>query len=49
MKDFVRNPVGKKPPRRSKHKLENNNKMDCKEIRWETVDLLNLAEGRDMW
>ena len=48
-KDFVRNPEGGKPPGRPRHKWENKGKMDCKEVGWETVDLINLAKGRDMW
>jgi len=48
-KVFVGNPEGGKPVGRPRHKWENKSKMDCKEIRWETVDLINLAEGRNMW
>jgi len=48
-KDFVGNPEGQKPPGRPRHKWENESKMYRKEIGWETVDLINLAEGREMW
>jgi hypothetical protein len=48
-KDFAGNPEGGKPPGRPRHKWENKSKMDCKEIGWETVYLMNLAESRDMW
>jgi hypothetical protein len=49
IKNFVENPKRKKPPGKPRHKWENNIKMYFKEIGWETVDLLMLAEGRDMW
>jgi len=48
-KDFVGNPEGRKPPGGPRHKWENKSEMNWKEIGWETVDLINLAEGREMW
>jgi hypothetical protein len=38
---------GKRPPRRPRHRWEDNIRMDLKEIRWEYVDLIYLAQDRD--
>jgi hypothetical protein len=34
---------GKRPLRRSRHRWEDNIRMDLKEIRWEGVDWMHLA------
>jgi hypothetical protein len=39
----------KRPLRRTKHKLENNIKINIKKIRWQQVKWINLAHGRDWW
>jgi hypothetical protein len=38
---------GKRPLGRSRHRLKDNIKMYLKEIGWEDVDRINLAEDRD--
>jgi len=38
---------GKRPLRRSGHRIKDNIKMGLKEIGWENVDRINLAEDRD--
>jgi hypothetical protein len=38
---------GKGLLRRPRHRWEDNIIMDLKEIRWEVVDLIHLAENRD--
>ena len=39
---------GKNPLGRPTRKWGDNNKMDLKEIGWEGVNLIDLAQGRDM-
>jgi hypothetical protein len=39
---------GKRPLGRPKHRLEGNNRMDLREIRWES-DWIHLAQVRDQW
>jgi len=43
----VGEPEGKRPLGRPTRKWEDNNKMDLKEIGWEGVNLIDLAQGRD--
>jgi hypothetical protein len=38
---------GKRTLRRSRHGFKDNIKIDLKEIGWEDVDRINLAEDRD--
>jgi len=38
---------GKRPLRRSGYRFKDNIKMGLKEIGWENVDRINLAEDRD--
>jgi hypothetical protein len=37
----------KRPLRRPRSKLENSIRMDLREMGWEGVDWINLAQGRD--
>jgi len=46
-KILVGKPEGKRPFRRSRHRWEDNIRMDLKEIGWEVVDCIHLAEDRD--
>jgi len=32
-----------------RHREEDNIRMDCKEIGWEDVDWIHLAQDRDQW
>jgi hypothetical protein len=40
----VGNPEGKRPPRRSKPKWVDNIKMDLREIVWDGVDWIDMAQ-----
>jgi hypothetical protein len=44
---LVGKPEGKRPHGRPRHRWENNIRMDLTEIRWEDVDWIHLAQGRD--
>jgi hypothetical protein len=46
---LVGKPEGKRPLGVPRCRWENNIKMDLKEIEWEHVDWLYLAEDRDKW
>jgi hypothetical protein len=46
---LVGTPDGKKPLKRQWRRLENNNTMDLKEIRWQGVDRIKLARDGDQW
>jgi hypothetical protein len=46
---LVGKPEGKRPFRRSGHRWEDNIRMDFREIRWEDVDWLHLAQDREQW
>jgi hypothetical protein len=39
----------KRPLGRSRHRWEDNNKIDLEEIEWEYVDWIHLAHSRDQW
>jgi hypothetical protein len=41
--------VGKHKSKGSKHRWEDNKKMDLEEILWDCVDCINLAEDKDKW
>jgi ribosome biogenesis protein Nip4 len=46
---LVRKPVGKRSLRRPRHRKEDNIRMDPREIGWESMDWIHLAQGRDQW
>jgi hypothetical protein len=46
---LVGKPEGKRPLGTSKHRWGNNIKMDLKEIGWESVEWLHLAQDRHRW
>jgi len=39
----------KKPLGRSRRRWEDNIRIDLREIGWEVVDWMNMAEDRDQW
>jgi hypothetical protein len=45
----VRNPEGKRPLGKPRHRLVDNIKMDLGEIEWSGVDWFGLAQDRDKW
>jgi hypothetical protein len=45
----VGKPEGKRPLGRRRYRLENNIKMDIKEVVWEGMNWLDLAQNRDRW
>jgi len=46
---FVGKPEGKIPLGRPRRRCEDNIRMDLKEIGWEGVDCMRLAQDRDQW
>jgi hypothetical protein len=42
-------PEGKRPRGRIKRRLEDNIKVDLRELEWETVDWIHLAQDRHHW
>jgi hypothetical protein len=44
---LARKPKGKTPLRRPTHKWEDNVRMDLRDIGWEGVDWVHLADDRD--
>jgi hypothetical protein len=46
---LVGKPGGKRPPRRPRRRWEDNIRMDLREVGWEDVDWMHLAENRDKW
>jgi hypothetical protein len=46
---LVENPEGKRPLGRPRHRREDNIRMDLREIGWEVVDWIDLAQDRDQW
>jgi hypothetical protein len=46
---LVRMPEGKRPLRRPTHRWEDNIKMDLREIGWDGVDWIDLAQDKDQW
>jgi hypothetical protein len=46
---LVGKPEGKKPLGRSRHRWEDNIKMDLHEVRWGGMDWIDLAQDRDRW
>jgi hypothetical protein len=48
-KIFVGKPEGKRPLGKPRRRWKNNNRMNLRERRWESVDWIHLAENRDQW
>jgi hypothetical protein len=46
---LVGKPEGKRSLEKHKRRWEDNIKMDLKEIGWEGVDRIHLAQGKDQW
>jgi hypothetical protein len=46
---LVRRPEGKRPLGRSKRRREDNIRMDLRDIGWNIVNWIHLAQGRDQW
>jgi hypothetical protein len=46
---LVRKPEGNRPLRISRHRWEDNIRMDLMEIGWEGVDWMQLVQDRDQW
>jgi len=46
---LVRKPEGKRPLGRPRHRGEDNIIMNLRNIRWEGVDWIHLAQDRDQW
>jgi hypothetical protein len=46
-KSLARRPVGKRPPGRPRCRGEDNIRMDLREIGWEGVDWVHLAQNSD--
>jgi hypothetical protein len=45
----VGKPEGKRPLERPRRRWVDNIRMDLKEIEWDGIDWINLAQGRDQW
>jgi hypothetical protein len=48
-KILVRKPEGMRSLRRPRHRWEDNIRMDLREMVWEVMDWMHLAEARDQW
>jgi hypothetical protein len=48
-KILVGKPEGKRPLGRPRRRWEDNIRMDLREIGWEVVDWMHLAQDRDQW
>jgi hypothetical protein len=46
---LVGKPEGKRPLRKRRHRWDDNTKMDLKEIIWEGVDWIQLAQDGDRY
>jgi hypothetical protein len=46
---LVGKPKGKRPLRRNRHRWEDNIRLDLREIVWEDVKWMHLAQDRDQW
>jgi hypothetical protein len=46
---LVGNPKGKKPLGRPRRRWVDNMKMDLREIGWDGMDWIHLAQDRDQW
>jgi hypothetical protein len=45
----VGKPEGKKPLGRTIHRWVDNIKMDLREVGWDGMDWINIAQDRDQW
>jgi hypothetical protein len=45
----VGKPERKRPLGRSRRKWEDNIKMELREVGWDSVNLIDLAQDRDQW
>jgi hypothetical protein len=45
----LENPEGKRPLGRPRHRWVDNIKMDLREIGWDGMDWIDLAQVRDQW
>jgi hypothetical protein len=48
-KILVGKPLGKRPLGRPRHRWENNIRMGLREMGWEGVDWIHLAQDRGQW
>jgi hypothetical protein len=46
---LVRKPEGKIPHGSSRRRMENNTRIDLREIGWKGVDWIQLARDREQW
>jgi hypothetical protein len=46
---LVGKPEGKRPLGRPRRRWVDNNKIDLREIEWDGMDWINLAQERDQW
>jgi hypothetical protein len=46
---LVGKPEGKRPPRRPRRRWVDNMRMDLREIGWDCMDWIDLAQDRDQW
>jgi hypothetical protein len=46
---LVGKPEGKSPLERPRHRWVDDIKMDLREIAWDGMDWIELAQGRDQW
>jgi hypothetical protein len=46
---LMRRPEGKRPLGRPRHRLVDSSKMDLRDIGWDGMDWINLAQDRDQW
>jgi hypothetical protein len=46
---LVGKPEGKRPLGRARRRWVGNSKLDLREIRWDGMDGIDLAEDRDQW
>jgi hypothetical protein len=46
---LVGKPEGKRPLGRPRRRWEDNIKMDLREIEWDGMDWIDLAQDRDQW
>jgi hypothetical protein len=46
---LVRKPEGKRPPARRRRRWVDNIKIDLREIGWNSMDWIDLAQDRDQW
>jgi hypothetical protein len=48
-KILVGKPEERRPFRRSRHRQEDNIRMDLRETGWKGVDWIHLSQNRDQW